>query len=68
VVVTGFNYDTFTFFKSKKIPLKLEGINAHGGENIVTLFKNGDDLRQDILTIQLIYIMDKIWLDSELDL
>jgi len=32
------------------------------------MFKNGDDLRQDILTIQLIYIMDKIWLDSELDL
>ena len=32
------------------------------------MFKNGDDLRQDILTIQLIYIMDKIWLDHELDL
>ena len=32
------------------------------------MFKNGDDLRQDILTIQLIYLMDKIWLDKELDL
>ena len=47
----------------------MEGLNEQeGGDNIVTMFKNGDDLRQDILTIQLIYIMDKIWLDAELDL
>jgi phosphatidylinositol kinase/protein kinase (PI-3 family) len=32
------------------------------------MFKNGDDLRQDILTLQLIQIMDKIWLDNNMDL
>jgi len=47
----------------------MEGLNEQeGADNIVTMFKNGDDLRQDILTIQLIYIMDKIWLDAQLDL
>ena len=32
------------------------------------MFKNGDDLRQDILTLQMIDIMDRIWLDHDLDL
>ena len=31
------------------------------------IFKNGDDMRQDLLTLQLIRIMDKIWLDSGID-
>ena len=31
------------------------------------LFKYGDDIRQDMLTMQLIKIMDKIWLDSGYD-
>jgi phosphatidylinositol-4,5-bisphosphate 3-kinase len=31
------------------------------------IFKNGDDIRQDLLTLQLIKIMDKIWLDNGMD-
>ena len=34
----------------------------------MAIFKNGDDLRQDILTLQMIEIMDRIWLDNDLDL
>ena len=31
------------------------------------IYKCGDDIRQDLLTLQLIKIMDKIWLDYGYD-
>jgi phosphatidylinositol-4,5-bisphosphate 3-kinase len=52
---------------SKKMPLWME-MKSFGEGEIPVIFKVGDDLRQDILTLQMIKVMDTIWLDNGLDL
>eukprot|EP01133_Synstelium_polycarpum_P007425 gene7425-8686_t len=38
------------------------------GDPIVVIYKHGDDLRQDILTLQMISLMDNLWKRDGLDL
>ncbi|KAF0701277.1 Aste57867_8206 [Aphanomyces stellatus] len=54
---------------SAKLPLWLEFENAEeGGDPVVIIFKAGDDVRQDCLTLQLIRLMDEMWRDDGKDL
>ncbi|XP_035787665.1 phosphatidylinositol 4,5-bisphosphate 3-kinase catalytic subunit delta isoform-like [Anopheles albimanus] len=54
---------------SKMRPLWIVYDNSdRSGEDINMIFKNGDDLRQDMLTLQMLRIMDRIWKYDGMDL
>ena len=54
---------------SAKKPLWLVFENAEkGGKKILSMFKAGDDLRQDCVTLQILKIMDDIWFKEGLNL
>lgn len=55
---------------SKKLPLWLVFRNpdSFAEKDVYVIFKSGDDLRQDMLTLQMIRLMDKLWLAENLDL
>ncbi|XP_069370934.1 phosphatidylinositol 4-phosphate 3-kinase C2 domain-containing subunit beta isoform X1 [Paralichthys olivaceus] len=69
LLVTGINIQSCSFFNSNAVPLKLSFHNLDPlGDNINVIFKSGDDLRQDMLTLQMIRIMNKIWIQEGLDM
>lgn len=43
-------------------------IPALQSEHFSLYFQVGDDLQQDMLTLQMIHLMDKLWLKEGLDL
>ncbi|KAJ1528067.1 hypothetical protein ONE63_007985 [Megalurothrips usitatus] len=53
--------------KMRPLWVVFENEDAYG-EDVYVIFKNGDDLRQDMLTLQMIRIMDKLWKNEGLDL
>lgn len=67
-VFTQIKPEKCRFMDSKMKPLWLVFENSDfASEDIAIIFKYGDDLRQDMLTLQMIRIMDKLWKDEGYD-
>jgi len=69
LVATTLLIQKCAYMSSKMVPLWLVFNNAdEDAPPIYIMYKSGDDLRQDILTLQILTVMDKIWLADGLDL
>lgn len=69
LVSNGVDVKSCTYFNSNTFPLKLVlSSREDDGGIIKAIYKVGDDLRQDMLTIQMIRVMDRLWLRAGLDL
>ena len=66
--IKGIIVDKCRIMKSKKKPLWLTFENADPmGEQIVVMLKCGDDLRMDMVTLQLFKAMQNIWFENGLN-
>ncbi|XP_067915047.1 phosphatidylinositol 4-phosphate 3-kinase C2 domain-containing subunit beta-like isoform X2 [Heterodontus francisci] len=67
--VKGIDASACSYFTSNAVPLKISFINADPlGKNINVIYKSGDDLRQDMLILQMIKMMDRIWCQEGLNM
>jgi len=68
-VVNGVDADESSYFTSNAFPIKISMKNLEVEQNNFNiLYKIGDDLRQDSLTMQLIRVIESMWLAEGLNL
>eukprot|EP00092_Neocalanus_flemingeri_P001614 GFUD01001721.1.p1 GENE.GFUD01001721.1~~GFUD01001721.1.p1 ORF type:complete len:1837 (+),score=416.06 GFUD01001721.1:479-5989(+) len=69
LIANGADVKSCSYFNSNTFPLKLVlNSDENDGGVIKAIYKVGDDLRQDMLTLQMIRVMDRLWLRAGLDL
>ncbi|XP_032088182.1 phosphatidylinositol 4,5-bisphosphate 3-kinase catalytic subunit delta isoform isoform X2 [Thamnophis elegans] len=69
ILLAKVSVELCTVMDSKMKPLWIMFSNGEaGGNGTGLIFKNGDDLRQDMLTLQMIQLMDILWKQEGLDL
>nr|XP_004562856.1 phosphatidylinositol 4,5-bisphosphate 3-kinase catalytic subunit beta isoform [Maylandia zebra]XP_004562857.1 phosphatidylinositol 4,5-bisphosphate 3-kinase catalytic subunit beta isoform [Maylandia zebra] len=69
VLLSDINVEKCRYMDSKMKPLWIVYNNKLlSGDTLGIIFKNGDDLRQDMLTLQILRLMDLLWKEAHLDL